>query len=96
MKNKYIKNVSTLKLLTEKCTGCGNCTNVCPHGVISLENNKAVIKDINSCMECGACSKNCPFSAITVEANVGCAAAIIIGKLTGKEPSCGCENSGCC
>ena len=41
-------------------------------------------------MECGACAKNCPMSAINVDANVGCAAAIILGWLTGKEPTCGC------
>jgi hypothetical protein len=40
-------------------------------------------------MECGACAMNCPFEAIEVEEGVGCAAAIIIGFFTGKEPSCG-------
>jgi len=99
MKLKYLKNVTTLNLIPEKCSGCGKCLDVCPHGVLNLENNKVAIVDKNSCMECGACKMNCPMSAITVEANVGCAAAIIFGWLTGKEPTCGCSDDGsssCC
>jgi NAD-dependent dihydropyrimidine dehydrogenase PreA subunit len=90
MKHKYLNNVVTLHLIQEKCIGCGKCTEVCPHGVFMLNNNKAEIKDKNSCMECGACANNCPASAITVNAGVGCAAAIIVGWLTGKEPTCDC------
>ena len=90
MKHKYLKNVATLRLTQDKCTGCGKCTEVCPHGVFVLENSKAVIADKDLCMECGACARNCPVSAITVDANVGCAAAVIFGWLTGGEPSCDC------
>jgi ferredoxin len=51
----------------------------------------------SACMECGACAKNCPFGAISVKAGVGCAQAIIIGKLRGTAPECGCGGgSGCC
>ena len=96
MKHNYLKNVTTLNLLLEKCIGCGKCTEVCPHGVISMENGKAVIVDRNSCMECGACARNCPVPAIAVNANAGCTAAIIFGWLTGKEPSCGCGSADCC
>jgi NAD-dependent dihydropyrimidine dehydrogenase PreA subunit len=96
MKHKYLKNVTTLNLISEKCTGCGKCAEVCPHGVFNIENKKAIINDKNSCMECGACAKNCPMSAINVAANVGCAAAIILGWLTGKEPTCGCGTVNCC
>jgi len=96
MKHKYLKNVATLKLNTEKCVGCGMCLNVCPHGVFVLNEGKAQILDLDSCMECGACLKNCAFSAITVSPGVGCAAAIIKGLLTGSEPSCDCSDGGCC
>lgn len=96
MKHKYLKNVATLKLNTEKCVGCGMCTNVCPHGVFVLDEGKARIVDLDSCMECGACLKNCAFSAITVSPGVGCAAAIIKGLLTGSEPSCDCSGGECC
>lgn len=90
MKHKYLKNVVTLKLDTEKCTGCGMCMEVCPHNVFKLEGDKAVLFDKDSCMECGACAKNCAFSAITVKAGTGCAYAIIKGKMNGSnECSCG-------
>ena len=96
MKHKYLKDVSTLNLLSEKCIGCGKCTEVCPHNVLTIENKKAVISDKNSCMECGACTKNCPFAAIYVDAGTGCALAVIMGWLTGKEPTCGCGAGECC
>ena len=96
MKHKYLKNVSTLRLSTEKCIGCGKCLEVCPHAVYDLTNGKAIIKDKNSCMECGACAINCPVSAIAVDAGTGCAFAVIMGWLTGKEPSCDCGSGDCC
>ena len=98
MKHKYLKNVVTLKLIQDKCVGCGMCLKVCPHGVFELNAGKAQILDKDSCMECGACVKNCEFSAIQVKSGTGCAQAIITGKLTGREPTCECseENSGCC
>jgi len=98
MKHKYLRDVVTLKLNEIKCTGCGMCVNVCPHEVFLLNGGKAQIIDKNSCMECGACAKNCPFSVITVKPGVGCAYGIIVGKLTGTEPNCGCSDNdnGCC
>jgi NAD-dependent dihydropyrimidine dehydrogenase PreA subunit len=98
MKHKYLKNVVTLQLDEEKCKGCGMCINVCPHEVFLMKDDKAQIVDKDSCMECGACAKNCPFSAIEVRPGVSCAYAIIIGKLTGTEPNCGCSGdaNGCC
>lgn len=98
MAHKYLKNVATLKLEKEKCIACGMCLTVCPHEVFVLENKKVKIAKFNSCMECGACGKNCPTAAIDVKPGVGCAYAIIIGKITGTEPNCDCSggNSGCC
>ena len=98
MKHKYLKNVVTLKLIEDKCVGCGMCLKVCPHGVFQLKQGKAQIFDKDSCMECGACAKNCPFSAVEINSGTGCAQAIIAGKLTGREPICGCadENNSCC
>lgn len=96
MKHRYLKNVATLSLAAEKCVGCGRCTEVCPHGVFSMEEKKARIKDKDRCMECGACAMNCPADAVAVDTGVGCASAVIIGWLTGREPSCDCSDSGCC
>ena len=93
---KHLKNVTTLSLSVEECTGCGKCKDVCPHGVFKTTDKKATIVQKDLCMECGACALNCPEKAIMVKAGVGCAAAIIKGWLTGTEPSCGSSESGCC
>lgn len=96
MKHTYLKNVATLCLSQDKCTGCGMCSIVCPHRVFTINGNRAQITDKNRCMECGACALNCPANSISVDANVGCASAIIKGWLTGAEPSCDCSGGDCC
>ncbi len=86
---KYLKNVATLQYDADKCTGCGMCMAVCPHRVFAPHEGKVRITDRDLCMECGACARNCPFDAIDVQQGVGCAAAILMGMLTGSEPTCG-------
>lgn len=96
---KYLLNVTSLQLSPEKCTGCGRCIDVCPHGVFIMNNKKASITDKDLCMECGACALNCEFGAIKVDAGVGCAVAIINSMITGGPPSCDCSgpsSSNCC
>jgi ferredoxin len=95
----YIRNGETLAFDTEACVGCGACLDVCPHAVFRLEGAKAAIAGRERCMECGACARNCPVGALSVKAGVGCAAAIIIGKLRGTAPTCGgdsCSGGSCC
>jgi len=55
----YLKNVTTLRLVAESCTGCGLCVTVCPHEVLTLSNGKIEIANRDACMECGACARNC-------------------------------------
>ncbi len=74
---RYLKNVSTLVLETERCNGCGRCAEVCPHGVFSVAGGQARIAEHDACMECGACARNCPEGAIDVDAGVGCATGLI-------------------
>lgn len=94
---RYLSNVVTLSLDESKCTGCGMCATVCPHGVFLVEDKQARIVDRDACMECGACSRNCPVEAISVDVGVGCAVAIIKGALHGTEPDCDCTStSSCC
>ncbi|MEN6616473.1 MAG: mercury methylation ferredoxin HgcB [Syntrophorhabdus sp.] len=95
MKQAYLKNVSTLEITEDACTGCGTCLLVCPHDVLELSAKKAHIRRPDSCMECGACMRNCPFGAISVSAGVGCAYGIIRGALTGGEADC-CGSGSCC
>jgi NAD-dependent dihydropyrimidine dehydrogenase PreA subunit len=84
----YLQNVSTLRLNTEKCTGCEECLRVCPHGVFKKGARIVEIVAPDDCMECGACQRNCRFGAISVNAGVGCAAAIIGSVLS---PGSGCD-----
>jgi ferredoxin len=87
---KYLANVSSLRIDSEKCDGCGICLTVCPHAALAVNNRKATIRDLDACMECGACAKNCPAGAVTVQAGVGCAYAILRGMIGGTNPDCGC------
>ncbi|MFH2036827.1 MAG: mercury methylation ferredoxin HgcB [Candidatus Zixiibacteriota bacterium] len=95
---RYLRNVVTLRLDVDKCTGCRLCVEVCPHKVFSMEYKRAIIIDRDACMECGACMINCKDGAIFVESGVGCAEAIIKGAIKGTEPSCDCgdSSSSCC
>ena len=78
---KYLPGVTTLRFNEEKCTGCGMCATVCPHGVFEVEQGKARTVDCDACMECGACMRNCPVDAIQVQTGVGCATAVILTRL---------------
>jgi NAD-dependent dihydropyrimidine dehydrogenase PreA subunit len=95
MTYRYLSDLTTLSLDGGKCTGCGRCTEVCPHAVFKIGNRKALIVDRDRCIECGACMMNCPAGAIDVKTGVGCAQAIIGSMRKGGEPGCGCGSS-CC
>ena len=86
----YLRNVVSLQLNTDLCTGCGLCVLVCPHAVFKIKNKKAQITDIDNCMECGACALNCQYDALKVKSGVGCATAVINGILRNTEPTCDC------
>ena len=92
---RYLDDVVTLTLDEDKCVGCGDCTLVCPHGVLALNGRKARIVDLNGCMECGACAKNCVVQALSLTPGVGCASYIIQVWLKGKEKA-SCGGPGCC
>lgn len=100
MKNQYLKNVVSLEVKKDQCTGCKKCIEVCPHQVLAVKSGKVAMINRDACMECGACEKNCPFGAIVVNSGVGCAVAIIKGWLTGQEANCDCggatESNDCC
>jgi NAD-dependent dihydropyrimidine dehydrogenase PreA subunit len=97
---KYLAGVATLELLSDLCTGCGRCLEVCPREVFARDGKIVRVLDRDRCIECGACMMNCPSGAIRVEPGVGCAAALISGMIRGGEPRCGCGGEGsdesCC
>lgn len=63
----------SISIESEKCIGCGKCTEACPGNLLLLENNKAEIRDIRDCWGCTACVKTCPCDAIYyyLSANLG-------------------------
>ncbi len=53
----------SIRILEEKCIGCGVCLPACPFGAISVEDEKARI-DPTKCNLCGACVTSCGFAAV--------------------------------
>ena len=47
----------------EKCTGCGQCVDICPVNVIKMEGDFPVV-DKEWCIGCGVCAVPCPSSAV--------------------------------
>ncbi|HSL93531.1 MAG TPA: EFR1 family ferrodoxin [Bacillota bacterium] len=50
---------------SEKCTGCGACVEMCPMGVISLNDAERPVWS-RGCEHCMRCVNHCPFDAIEV------------------------------
>ena len=51
----------------EKCTGCGDCVDICPTQVIELAGDKAVPVRNEDCIDCLSCIDSCPEGAIEQE-----------------------------
>ncbi len=49
--------------VTDGCTGCGACLDVCPQSCIDVSGVPAVV-DQHRCLHCGACVHACPVGAI--------------------------------
>lgn len=54
-----------IKIIVEKCVGCGQCLSSCPYAAIELIDGKAVIEE--NCTLCRGCLSACPFDAIVLE-----------------------------
>ena len=54
----------SLILDTDKCTVCGQCVEVCPFGVLSLEGETLVLGE--GCNLCGACVEVCEAQALSL------------------------------
>ena len=53
------------KTAHEKCTGCGECIEICPVDAVRVENNVSIV-DEDWCVGCGVCILKCANSAITL------------------------------
>ena len=49
--------------ITDACTGCGACIEVCPQGCIQQDSVPFVIEQAH-CLHCGNCLTECPVSAV--------------------------------
>lgn len=50
-------------VITDRCTGCGRCADICPQACIDRSSVPFRIVDAN-CLRCGACMDACPSGAV--------------------------------
>ena len=56
-----------IKVVEEKCEGCGTCITVCSKGALTLSNGKAKLVKEKICDSNGICVSVCPNYALTYE-----------------------------
>jgi len=54
----------TIEIDHDKCTGAGECVDVCPTEVFELVDGKSTAPNIDECIECCAYVEACPTQAI--------------------------------
>lgn len=52
--------------LTERCSGCGKCVEICPRRAVTVENQRSMI-DRSLCIGCFECMHVCPEQAIDID-----------------------------
>jgi len=55
-----------IKIDKDKCTGCGECVDICPAEVFELVDKKSEPANIDECLGCESCVETCPEDAITL------------------------------
>jgi heterodisulfide reductase subunit A len=74
-------------VLTERCTGCGECVLVCPYQAIALVEDKAEVNPA-LCTGCGTCVATCVSKAIIAEHFTDeQLVAQVVGVLAQEEPA---------
>jgi NADH-quinone oxidoreductase subunit F len=64
---KFCKELISLSIDPEKCTGCGACLKVCPVEAITGEKKKVHQLDGEKCVKCRACYEACKFDAVFIQ-----------------------------
>lgn len=63
-------NLKALGICATGCLGCGECTNVCRYGAVSVVNGISVV-DADKCVGCRDCTYACPQQLITIVPYMG-------------------------
>ena len=58
------RNLITVAIDAQRCSGCGQCVKVCAVNAISGERKKVHVIDAGVCTRCGACRNICTFEAV--------------------------------
>ncbi|MBE8540216.1 DNA-directed RNA polymerase subunit D [Geoglobus acetivorans] len=61
------RNLAKVKVIEEKCTGCGKCFEICPKNVFEEKDGKANVVNEYACSLCRDCIKVCEQDAIEIE-----------------------------
>jgi len=48
-----------IRVVAEKCVGCGLCVKACPYDAIAVADGKTAVVDLSRCTVCGACVEAC-------------------------------------
>ncbi len=51
----------------DKCTGCGQCVDICPVDVYEMSGGKSDPAQAEECLGCESCIEVCDFGAITID-----------------------------
>jgi len=51
-------------IISERCTGCESCVNMCPMDAISIGDSGTAMVNLNRCIGCGLCLMACNFDAV--------------------------------